>query len=178
MNEYKTDTTQLSFAGLKKLVLENSLALSVNDYLAEDERQHIIANINQLNESSETLNGGAPINRFGVPWFTSKHGETSEARYFDAAAWQQKFRELCLPHVTPMDRLIRELDYLWPGGAVQGSVDGKKMCVGLIRDIAPNGQGLPWHVDADKYGPHGRHADVFSDCKTVLFGNIYLQTDG
>ena len=163
---------------LRCLIYENVLSIVVNQFLPTESLAHIQSRLLNAKSSEKDYNGGAPINRIGRPWFTSKDGADQEKDYFDQSkVFHEYMEDICQPYQTPIDRVIRCLDHLWPGGAKIGKIEGQTMCAGLIRDIT-KGKSLPWHVDANRFGPDGKRGTNLDRANAILFGNVYIVTDG
>lgn len=172
------ESSTLSMEHFNNLVAEQGLLLTVDNFLPNEQLVHFRERIQQMTPSEQVYQGGAPINRIGQPWFTTKHGCKEEEAYFSSANEFHAFiNKIASPFQPPLDRLVTKLDRLWPGGAMLGKIDGRLMCAGLIRDIN-KGKSLPWHVDSNKFGPDGRRGTILDQASTYLFGNIYIQTDG
>ena len=160
------------------LLNEQILTLAVNEFLPCELTQALQQKLSQLKTDGKQFKGGAPINRIGQPWFTTKHGQQHEQEYFEQARQlHQLMAEVAKPYQPPIDRVVAMFDRIWPGGAMIGKIDGQLMSAGLVRDIT-KGKSLPWHVDANRFGPDGRRGTVLDTANINLFGNIYITTDG
>ena len=94
-----------------------------------------------------TYENAPMIGRIGQALFESQVSEETQKRYWNnAVAWTRELRQACKPLLTPIDKLRLELDEIWPSGATQGSIDGKRMFVGLARVFNPGSEAEP-HQD-------------------------------
>lgn len=169
--------SELTTEELIRLAQEQIYCVNEDNFLSEEIVNILLGNLELMKPSSEKFLGGADINRIGIPWFTSRFGVKDETRYFEAAKeLGNTLKKLSYPYLPPIDYAIRALDELWPGGALLGRQNGQPMAAGLIRDIEA-GKGLPYHVDADCHGPHGKRGTYLDQASQIWFGNIYLKVD-
>lgn len=173
-----TEAKSISADLLKSLILEQTLSIAVKDFLQKPALEYFQSRLLEAESSEKGFDGGAPINRIGRPWFTSKHGNEYVLEYFQQArSFHDYMGEICCPYLPPVDVVIRSLDRIWPGGAKIGKIDGQTMCAGLVRDIT-QGKSLPWHVDANRFGPDGYRGTILDKASAILFGNVYIVCDG
>ncbi|WP_028877564.1 hypothetical protein [Teredinibacter turnerae] len=171
-------TSELTLDNIKNLLHENCLIYGVRGFAPAAMVEHICAKLESAESSDREFKGGAPINRIGQPYFSTKLSAQHEREYFDnSQAFHDTIDHLCAPYINPIDLLCVKLGKLWPGGAVIGKLGGKLMVAGLIRKI-DQAKGLPFHVDANKHGPDGVRGSRLDNAHAYLYANIYLKTDG
>ena len=113
------------------------------------------------------------IGRVGQALYESRASdETRRSIRENALAWTKELRNACSPYLTPIDKLRLELDEIWPNGATQGSLERKRMFVGLAR-VFKNGAGAEPHQDILAWDmPDSPDAKRL---RAQIAGNIYLQ---
>jgi Rps23 Pro-64 3,4-dihydroxylase Tpa1-like proline 4-hydroxylase len=113
------------------------------------------------------------IGRVGQALFESQVSDETQRRYWDNAhAWTQELRTACFPYLSPMDKLRLELDEAWQAGATLGSLDKKRMFVGLARVFNEGAVAEP-HQDILAWDmPNSLDAHKL---RAQFAGNIYLQ---
>jgi hypothetical protein len=87
------------------------------------------------------------IGRVGQALFeTLASNEHRQAYEANALVWIQQMRRYCAPYLSPIDKLRLRLDETWPSGTRLGSLNGRKMFVGLAR-VFDNGAAAEPHQD-------------------------------
>jgi hypothetical protein len=113
------------------------------------------------------------IGRVGQALYESQASEEADRRYWESACqWIHELRSACSPWLTPIDKLRLELDEIWRAGAAQGSLDGRKMFVGLAR-VFEEGANADPHQDVLAWDVPGS-ADARA-LRGQIAANIYLQ---
>ena len=113
------------------------------------------------------------IKRVGQALYESHSSNETRQRYWEnATAWTQQLREICTPHLTPIDKLRLELDEAWSNGAIQGVIDDKKAFVGLARVFESGSLAEP-HQDILSWDLP--ESETAKDLWAQLAANIYLR---
>lgn len=162
---------QIDSQALHALATGGAMAVRVPGFYHREAAQRIAAAMRESRLFGMYAN--APqIGRVGQAYFESLASEAHRAEYErNAVKWIAEMRSICEPFLSPIDKLRLALDESWSPGAQVGSLQGKKMFVGLAR-IFGKGSGAEPHQDVLAWdAPDSEEAKALTG---QLAANIYL----
>lgn len=163
----------LTLADLRALVSGELLALRIPRYYSRSACRAIYRRL--LRHPAFARYSIAPdvgVQRVGYSLFETERDPQRLRDYLEQAVPTiDEVRTVCMPYLTPIDRLRVELDERWPGGAALGRLEGHAMFVGIAR-MFEDGHALPPHQDVAHRDTTDPMARQFS---AQLTANLYLR---
>jgi len=124
------------------------------------------------NVGYEDYRNAPSVGRIGMSFFeTGGKRELMDHFYKTALPNIHLFRDACAPYSSPIDVLRCTLDEIWPLGANLQSVSGRKMFVGLSRNMRPGTPLLAHHDIFARLAPDEPEAH---DLIRQFAANIYV----
>lgn len=164
------ENEELSVAALRALTAREALIVRVRNFISVPLCRQIAARL-QRHGYSDYINAPT-VGRIGMSFYETGGKSDIVDYYFDTAARNiQVLRSACAPYASPMDTLRCVLDELWPHGACLQSLSGRKMFIGLSRNMRP---GAPLLAHHDIFARLAPNDDEAKDLLAQFAVNIYL----
>ncbi|WP_437530361.1 2OG-Fe(II) oxygenase [Sorangium sp. So ce726] len=162
----------LNQEGLVALMGGEVVALRVPNFYPEDICVQVAARMRRSDMYGRYVN--APeIARVGQAFFESvASAQLRRIYYARAVEWIREMRLCCEPYLSPIDKLRLVLDEIWPSGSRLGTLQGKKMFVGLARFFGA-GVGAEPHQDVLAWDAPG--VEEAERVEGQFAANIYLK---
>ena len=143
-------TDKLDKAALHSIIDENSkiLAIWVQGYIERHVCDYIAKNLsNKAFAKYSFYADDIPVGRLGMAFGETCLDEKLQDEYFGKASETRTLiREIADPYISPVDKLMIDLDTLWDKGAITPEMYGKRMLSGIYRSIMPGGK-ITQHQD-------------------------------
>jgi len=161
---------ELSLASLRQLLTRKALVVHVERFVST-ELCRLVADGLQRQGYTDYINAPT-LGRIGMSFYETGGRPDVIERYFASAPENiALLRSACAPYASPMDVLRCVLDELWPHGARLQTLGGRKMFVGLSRNIRPGAPMLAHHDIFARLAPDDAEA---RDLITQLAVNVYV----
>jgi len=162
---------RISLAALQAVTSGDALAFIVPQYYTTADCALFTRRLLSFDRwtSYETGTGAEAIGTLGSSLFGCLGQEFCESYFDGAAEMMAAISDHFSPFAYPIDRVIRELDLVWPHGASLWRVNGRVCFAGLARMFRSGGAALPHDDRADIDFP----AEETSASLDQLFINVY-----
>lgn len=112
------------------------------------------------------------VGRIGMSYFETGGRQELKNFYFNTALENiEKLRKACAPYQCPIDVFRCVMDEIWPEGANLQTVSGRKMFVGLSRNMRPSTPLLAHHDMFARLAPEEQAAN---DLVRQMAVNVYI----
>lgn len=165
-----TVSDELTLDALRSLIDNETLILRVPRFASNELCDRVSERLQ--NVGYEDYRNAPSVGRIGMSFFeTGGKRELMEHFYKTALPNIHVFRDACAPYASPIDVLRCALDEIWPLGANLQSVSGRKMFVGLSRNMRPGTPLLAHHDIFARLAPDDPEAH---DLIRQMAANIYV----
>jgi len=160
----------LSHQALQALTRREALIVRIPGFISAGVC-HLIARGLLRQGYDDYLNAPA-VGRIGMSFFeTGGKPEVIDQYFATALPNIRLLRNACAPYQCPIDVFRCVVDELWPSGASLQSLSGRKMFVGLSRNMRP---GAPLLAHHDLFARLAPHAPEANDLLMQMAVNIYV----
>jgi hypothetical protein len=112
------------------------------------------------------------VGRIGMSFFETGEKQEIIDHYFRTALSNiETLRRACAPYQCPIDLFRCVVDEVWPKGANLQALSGRKMFVGLSRNMRPGAPLLAHHDIFARLAPHDSEAN---DLQMQMAVNVYI----
>lgn len=161
---------KLTLALLESLVSGEALIIRIADFI-RPETCRLIASGLQRAGYTDYLNAPT-VGRIGMSFFETGEKKEIIDHYFRTAIPNiEILREACEPYQCPVDVFRCVVDEIWPKGANLQELSGRKMFVGLSRNMRPGAPLLAHHDMFARLAPHDPEAN---DLVMQMAVNVYV----
>ena len=161
---------EITLDSLRPLITGEALALRVPRFASDELCLRVSEKLQKV--GYEDYRNAPTVGRIGMSFYeTGGKRELMDHFYQTALPNIHLFRDACAPYSSPIDVLRCTLDEIWPLGANLQSVSGKKMFVGLSRNMRPGSPLLAHHDIFARLAPDAPEAH---DLLRQFAANIYI----
>lgn len=161
---------EVSLQALRLLLMREKLVVRVENFVSS-ELCRLVADGLQRQGYNDYINAPT-VGRIGMSFYETGGQPDIVEHYFSAALENiALLRSACAPHASPMDMLRCVLDEAWPLGACLQTLSGRKMFVGLSRNMRPGAPLLVHHDIFARLAPDDPEAN---DLMMQLAANVYI----
>jgi hypothetical protein len=160
----------LDLDSLRALIERKALILRVPRFATPELCQALARKIQKVGYD-DYLNAPS-VGRIGMSFFETGGKDEMIDHYFDTALDNIRIlRNGCAPYLSPIDVMRCVLDEVWPAGAHIQSLSGRKMFVGLSRNMRPGAPLLAHHDMFSRLAPNDVEAN---DLVHQFAANVYV----
>lgn len=160
----------LHLGALEALFNGDALVLRIPGFVPEGACQALSAGAQRVGYH-DYINAPT-VGRIGMSFYeTSSDAELRELYFRTAIDNIRILRNACSPYAFPIDTLRCELDDIWPAGAQLQSMGGRKMFVGLSRNMRP---GAPLLAHHDIFARLASDSAEALSLLRQIAGNVYI----
>lgn len=149
------------------------LALRIPGFLSEVQCAELSGRIRRkASPGRYSMAGDLDVFRTGMTLFETQFDSQKNDEYFATVFQNHEIMKMCCsPLENPNDLVQKELNSLWPAGAMNEELGGKSLGFGTCR-IFLNGQRLPPHIDYLPKDVKDYPRELYPECQ--LAANVYI----
>lgn len=162
-------TETFSIESLRALIAGEVLVLRVPNFASEELCRRVTDQIQAV--GYEDYVNAPTLGRIGMSFYETGGKQERIDHFFETAMSNiHVLRDACAPYACPIDVLRCSLDEMWPTGSNLQILGGKKMFVGLSRNMRP---GTPMLAHHDMFGRHSKEPEA-NDVLRQMAANVYI----
>jgi hypothetical protein len=141
--------SKLSYQSLRDLCDGKILALRIPGYYEKSACRQILSRLAAEEELTQKYDNAPELDiyRLGMSFFETRFNKDLVDQYFSLSdRFNTSVEQICFPYLSPLQRLVNDLEHVWPSGAKIQQLHNKAMMPGLVRIFLEN-QTFPPHQD-------------------------------